>query len=106
MLANEIEQQVERALERFKKYFQRIRRNIQVPRHLRQQFTMNFSDRTGKGRMKEIVHSEMRFPVLLFPSGICRYLAAGEANTIFIILWVAATARNGKKRSAFSPATH
>jgi hypothetical protein len=46
---------------------------------------MNFSDRTGKGRVKEIVHSEKRLAALLFPSGLCRYLAAGEANTIFII---------------------
>ena len=51
-LANEIEQQVERALERVEEYLQRVRRDVQVLRHLEQQLAAHHRPRNRAGRRR------------------------------------------------------
>ena len=49
MLADEIEQQVERTFECVQKYFQRFRRNVEIVRHLEHWLAVDARDRRTRG---------------------------------------------------------
>ncbi len=54
VLADQVQQQVERPLERLQHHFQRIRRDVQVLRHLHHRFAVDMRHRVGRLRLLEL----------------------------------------------------
>ena len=52
LLANKIQEQVQRTLEGFKENFERFRRNVQIVRHLQQRLAVDARDRRPSGLRK------------------------------------------------------